>query len=167
MYKKRLIHNRLQRLFSHFPAVVVTGARQVGKTTLLKHAFPDYELITLDPVLDVQQAKSDPELFLRNSGSPLMLDEVQYAPDVVAVMKRLIDERSAVSGQYLLTGSQQWRVMKSLSESLAGRCAIFDLHPFSWIESQDVTDRAKSWVPIYLESQGRIWENEALSVLSC
>src|SRR3990167_8544603 len=103
-YKKRLITDHLHRLFERFPVVVVSGARQVGKSTLLKHEFGELaELLVFDPIVDVQNARQDPELFLRNHKTPLILDEIQYAPQVVPVLKRLVDENRK-PGQYILTG---------------------------------------------------------------
>lgn len=135
MYVHRLISDRLNRLASAFPVVVVSGARQVGKSTLVQHLFGDSaQIVVFDPVVDIENARLDPELFLNNRQPPLVLDEIQYAPEVVSAIKRRVD-RSRTPGQYILTGSQQWGVMKSLAESLAGRAVFLDLEGFNLAET--------------------------------
>lgn len=134
MYIKRLLETRLSRLAEMFPAVVVTGARQVGKSTLVKHVFgAAAETVVFDPVVDVANARQDPELFLSSRRPPLILDEIQYAPELVAAVKRRID-RDRAPGQYIITGSQQWGVMRSMAESLAGRAVFLDLDGFCTAE---------------------------------
>ena len=76
-YKERLATSKLVALAEHFAVVVVSGARQVGKSTLLKHQFPDWDTVVFDPVIDVGNARADPELFLQNHPAPLILDEIQ------------------------------------------------------------------------------------------
>ena len=149
-YKKRLLTDRLRQLFERFPVVVISGARQVGKSTLLKHEFGAIaDTVVFDPITDVQNARQDPELFLRNHKTPLILDEIQYAPEVVPALKRLVDENRQ-PGQYILTGSQQWEVMKHLSESLAGRAVFLDLEGFSLAEIAGTIPQ-KSWLERWLE----------------
>ncbi|NBC28968.1 MAG: AAA family ATPase [Spirochaetes bacterium] len=129
-YRERALSRRLTGLMQRFPIVVVSGARQVGKTTLAVHSFPEWPRVTLDPSIDVGNARADPDLFLRNYRPPLVIDEVQYAPELVSALKRAVDsDRSP--GRYLLTGSQQWQVLRSASESLAGRAVFIDLEAFS------------------------------------
>ena len=129
-YINRFLSNRVQKLFQNFACVVVTGARQVGKSTMLKHIYPDIPCVVFDPVHDVQHARLDPELFLENHPPPLILDEIQYAPELVPVIKRRIDQEKR-PGQYILTGSQQWGILKQVSESLAGRAVLTQLEGFS------------------------------------
>ena len=90
----------------------------MGKSTLLNHLFPSYSSVVFDPVIDIENAKRDPDLFLANRRPPVILDEIQYVPELVPAIKRRIDKDRS-SGQYLITGSQQWQVMKNISESLA------------------------------------------------
>lgn len=149
MYIPRFLEKKLLALFRQFPVVVVSGARQVGKSTLLKETFrgkADY--VVFDPVLDVENARNDPDLFLANRKTPLILDEIQYVPALVSAIKRKID-RNRRSGLYLLTGSQQWEVMKALSESLAGRAAFLDLEGFSI--SEIVQSRTRPWLDHWFE----------------
>jgi len=150
MYKKRRLTSRLHKLIETFPVVVIGGARQVGKSTLIKHAFPPgTDCVVFDPVVDVENARQDPDLFLNNHpGKPLLLDEIQYAPELVASIKRRVD-RSRKPGQFVLTGSQQWEVMKSLAESLAGRAVFIDLEGFCLTEmtgKEEGTGWLASWI---------------------
>lgn len=78
-YKHRLVTSRLKRMVSRFPVVVVCRARQVGKSTLLQHVFPDWDSVVFDPAIDIGNARQDPDLFLDNYRSPVILDEIQYA----------------------------------------------------------------------------------------
>ena len=133
MYKNRNLSKRIKRLAETFPIVVVSGARQVGKSTLLRHLFPSMDAVVFDPVIDIGNARKDPDLFLDNHPSPLILDEIQYAPELVSALKRRVDE-DRKPGRYILTGSQQWAVLKTISESLAGRCVFSDLDGFSLAE---------------------------------
>jgi predicted AAA+ superfamily ATPase len=138
MYRSRSLTARLLQLVGTFPVVVVSGARQVGKTTLLRHAFPERDYVVFDASLDLENARKEPELFLKNHPAPVILDEIQYAPELVAAIKRAVDHAPGQAGQYLLTGSQQWQVLRNLSESLAGRAAFLDLQGFSLAELASV-----------------------------
>jgi hypothetical protein len=134
-----------------FPVVVVCGARQVGKTTLVRHLFPEFDYVVFDPTVDLLNARREPDLFLRDHPPPLVLDEIQYAPEVVASLKRRVDVSESRPGQYVVTGSQQWQVMKSLSESMAGRAAFLDLDGFSLSEMAGRTS-APGWLKAWTES---------------
>ena len=147
-YLPRIQEDMLKELFKHFPVVVVSGARQVGKSTLLEHAYPEFERIIFDPVLDIENAKQDPDLFLNNHKTPIILDEIQYAPELIPAIKRRLDKNRS-PGQYLITGSQQWGVMKLLSESLAGRATFLDLDGLSLSEKQKSSSQdfwLKKWL---------------------
>lgn len=134
MYLERAQGVRLRELMDFFPAVVVTGARQVGKSTMVQHTLAAHaDLVVFDPVLDVENARREPDLFLDNHRRPLVLDEIQYVPELVASLKRRIDKDRS-PGQYVLTGSQHWGVLASVSESLAGRAVFLDLEGFSLAE---------------------------------
>ncbi|MCP4600031.1 MAG: ATP-binding protein [Proteobacteria bacterium] len=115
-----------------FPVVVLGGARQAGKSTLLSRLFAKQaQTVVFDPVVEVSGARQDPELFLRLNPPPLILDEVQYAPELLPTLKRAVDERHDLNGQYFLTGSQQLNLMRSIEESLAGRAYVTDLWPMT------------------------------------
>ncbi|MFO1524088.1 MAG: ATP-binding protein [Kiritimatiellia bacterium] len=150
-YTFRQISQRIRDLAVHFPVVVVTGARQVGKTTLLRHLFPDADYVVFDPSIDIENARKDPDLFLQNHASTtLILDEIQYAPEVVGAIKRAVD-RHKTPGRFLLTGSQQWQVMKKLSESLAGRAVITELDGFDLAEWRGEPSTQKGWLEDWLD----------------
>ncbi len=148
MYKQRAIEGLLQEAARHFPAVAVVGARQVGKSTLLRHFFPKADLVVFDPVQDIENARRDPDLFLSNHKNPLILDEVQYAPEVLSSVKRAID-RNRQPGMFLITGSQQWMVMSQLSDSLSGRICILHLEGFSMAERCGAPESA--WLSTWLK----------------
>ena len=123
MYIERKIETQLQYLSEHFPAVVIAGARQTGKTTLIKKLIgtrKDMTYVTLDYPRVRELAQSDPELFLQQYPAPVIIDEVQYAPQLLPYIKILIDN-DRQNGRFFLTGSQMFRLMKNVSESLAGR----------------------------------------------
>ena len=133
-YIPRAIEKRLKDAVSQFPVVLITGPRQAGKSTLLQHALPDYKYVTLDDPLVRALATNDPELFLSTYKSPVIIDEIQYAPNLFSYLKLHVDRNRSKYGQYVLTGSQTFQLMKGVSESLAGRIAILQLYPLSWSE---------------------------------
>ena len=158
MYIERAANKRLSVLLDTFPAVVVTGARQVGKSTLLRHQLAGKaEFVVFDPVLDVENARREPELFLDNHKTPLVLDEIQYAPELLSALKRRID-RDRQPGQYILTGSQQWGVLKSIAESLAWRVVFIDLEGFSLHEAGGHA-ADKHWLRAWLDDPEQVIGN--------
>lgn len=148
IYFQRHLEDRLRRHAKAFKAILVAGARQVGKSTLLHHIFPDIRQIVFDPVQDLYGARSDPDQFLETFGSPLILDEVQYAPELLSALKRRMDRFDAV-GQYFLTGSQNLAVLRNISESLAGRVGILRLDGLTPAE-QVGEATAAGWLRSYL-----------------
>lgn len=137
MFLNRDLHQTIQKAAKTFPAVVITGPRQSGKTRLLKEKWSgSHPLLSLeDP--DVRSlAKEDPRTFLNQNKPPVILDEIQYAPELLPYIKTMIDDHRDKSGQWLLTGSQQFTMMKGVTESLAGRAAILNLLPLSLSEIQ-------------------------------
>lgn len=144
-------HNEqiVARLGASFKGVLVLGARQVGKTTLLKHLFPETTYYVFDPVQDLFNARQDPDLFLGENKSPLILDEVQYVPELLAALKRKIDQSDDM-GQYFLTGSQNFSSLRQVSESLAGRVVIVELWPLTVLESHQIPLK-QSWLWVYFK----------------
>ncbi len=148
-YRIRHAESRLAELARFFKVVLVTGARQVGKSTLLTHAFPTHRVVVFDPIQDLYGARHDPDLFLRNFPPPLILDEIQYAPELLPALKRRVDQMEA-TGQYLLSGSQNLAVLKSVAESMAGRVGILELCGLTVAELTD-KGRKPGWLSGYLE----------------
>jgi predicted AAA+ superfamily ATPase len=125
----------LTQLTRSFSAVLLTGPRQVGKTSLLRHLYPNATYVTFDDPALAQQAESQPEIFLDSHREPLILDEVQYVPTLFRALKRRID-RNREAGRFLLTGSQTFPLMQNVSESLAGRIGILEMSSLSLHEVQ-------------------------------
>jgi predicted AAA+ superfamily ATPase len=117
-----------------FPSVVVSGPRQSGKSTLLLKTLPDYTYITLDDPVTRERALADPNLFLDWAGDRVIIDEIQQAPQLLSYVKMRIDRQRAKRGSFVFTGSQQFALIRDLSDSLAGRIAPLDLLPFSLAE---------------------------------
>ncbi|MCB1073321.1 MAG: ATP-binding protein [Chlamydiia bacterium] len=133
-YVKRAVEEPLKRVIKQFPVVLITGPRQAGKSTLLQQQFKDYNYVSLDDAIARSFAQKDPHLFLKTYKTPLIIDEIQYAPSLLEQIKIEVDQNRRKMGQYLLTGSQIFPLMKGVSESLAGRIMIFQLYPLSWKE---------------------------------
>lgn len=125
-YIQRNIEATLQKAAKQFSAVLITGARQVGKTTLLKHLITGIPYITLDDPIVLQSAIEEAGSFFKTTPPPVIVDEIQYAPNLFPYIKMLADE-TRKKGQFYLTGSQQFKMMKNVSESLAGRIGIINL----------------------------------------
>lgn len=140
MYYPRHCTDRVSHLARHFPAVVVTGARQAGKTTLLRTAFPDHHYISLDLPTIAEQAERDPDLFLREHSPPVLVDEVQYAPGLFRHLKAAIDADRHAMGRFILAGSQHFTLMKGVSDSLAGRSGFLELENLAFGEIRAVTE---------------------------
>jgi uncharacterized protein len=123
----------------HFPAVVVTGPRRAGKTTLLRKLFPKARYVLLeDP--DIQaRVRSDPHAFLEELQPPVVFDEIQNAPELLDYVRTLVDTKPRHMGQWLFTGSQEAPLMRGITESMAGRAAILQLLPFSVTETARVS----------------------------
>ena len=135
-YIKRSLEPVLKKAATEFPAVVLTGPRQSGKTTLFQHLFGKRcRYVSLEPPDVRASAIEDPRSFLEIYPPPVIFDEVQYAPELLPYVKEKIDTARDKSGQYLLTGSQNLLLMEQVTESLAGRAAILRLLPLSQREA--------------------------------
>ncbi len=142
-YLKRRLEGPLREAMEQFPVVLITGPRQAGKSTLLQHLLKDYTYVSFDDPIARSLADNEPELFLKAYPSPVIIDEIQYVPSLLQYIKKEVDENRRKMGQYILTGSQVFQLMKGVSESLAGRIMIFQLYPLSWdeIPKIDPTDQ--------------------------
>ncbi len=127
MYVPRTLEPAISRASQQFPVVLLTGARQVGKTTLLRQLSQDGRAyVTLDDPLVLSLAKGDPALFMQRFPPPVLIDEIQYAAELLPYIKMAAD-RAGQAGLFWLTGSQQFHLMQGISESLAGRVAVLHL----------------------------------------
>ena len=126
MYIKRHIEKLVSKFMEQFPAILLTGPRQVGKSTMLKNAFPNIKYQTLDDIITLQNIKEDALGFFDYQKTPLILDEVQRVPDCFVSLKYYID-KNRKNGMYILTGSQKYQLMKNVSESLVGRIGIINM----------------------------------------
>ncbi len=136
MYKTRLVEKTLKEAIRSFPAVFIGGPRRSGKTTLSKSFLKGYNYVLLDEIDVRSLAIEDPRSFLEKYPPPVIIDEIQNAPVLLSHIKARI-ELDKKPGQWVLTGSQQWALMKGISETLAGRIAILHLLPFSLEEVQN------------------------------
>lgn len=172
-YQNRTIENSLNEAIGNWPVIMITGPRQVGKTTLLNHLVEiskeKINYISLDNMLIRAQAKEDPELFLRTYEAPLIIDEFQYAPELLSYIKIKIDEArkkemfedgKEVGTMYYLTGSQVFQTMKNVSDSLAGRIRIFDLYGFSERECEQIDE------PIFIPDINKLKEKKQVNAKS-
>ena len=148
MAKEIYIHREVERplklLLKQFPAIALTGPRQSGKSTLLKKVFgKTHQFISFDEPLMRQRAVSDPELFLDNIDEPVIFDEIQYVPELLSYFKILIDKERNKRGRFILTGSQQFNLIKNLGDTLAGRIGLLTLLPFSKKEKEKIPSLKK------------------------
>jgi len=156
--KKRIDSSVLSR-----PAVLITGARQTGKSSLLQRIFKDAEYITFDHLRHVEAAKSAPEYFLNQFKGQVILDEIQYVPELFRELKICIDRDRQNYGKWILTGSQQFELMEHISESLAGRLTILHLETLS---ASELRDKHVEFLSDFLWKGGypEIWSNAHLEV---
>jgi len=129
-YRHRVLEQRMKRYLALFPAVAVTGPRQSGKSTLLRTALPNLPYVSFDDPEEVRAAGQDPRGYLSRFGGSVILDEAQRAPELFSYLKIAIDADRERRGRFILSGSNQFSLSRRLSESLAGRIGLLELHPF-------------------------------------
>lgn len=134
MWIERSVEPRLRKAARTRPVVVLSGARQTGKTSTLRRLFPRHAFVSLDIPSAAEQAEKDPQAFLERYGGPTLIDEVQYAPSLFRHLKAEVDADRGRHGRFLLAGSQKFVLMRGVADSLAGRADIVDLEPLSWAE---------------------------------
>lgn len=129
----RLLTNPVREAVKVFPIIGIVGPRQSGKTTLAKQLFPNYEYVNLEQLDTRRFASEDPRGFLNRFNNKVILDEVQRAPDLFSYLQAHVDNQK-VNGQFILTGSQHFLMMASITQTLAGRIGLFNLYPLSYEE---------------------------------
>jgi len=145
-YIPRTLEKALKSAVREFPAIVLTGPRQSGKTTLLKHLFGKrYHYVSLEPPDTREAASVDPRGFLALYPPPAILDEVHFAPNLLPYIKERLDSHRHEKGQYLLSGSQNLLLIEKVTESLAGRAAILKLLPLTMREAMGRPQASLSW----------------------
>lgn len=156
-YLPRHLEKQILESAKHFKAVLLLGARQTGKSTLLSHLFPEVKAFVFDPIQDIYKARQDPDLFLDSFPAPLILDEVQYVPELLAALKRKMDQKES-KGQYFLTGSQNFSILRNVAESMAGRVAIFHL---DHLTPQELLGKGQEegWLLAYLKNPDTFFQN--------
>lgn len=154
----RILATQLRKAARHFSAVILTGPRQCGKTTLLKHLYPNLENVLLEDPDIIDRVNSDPKTFIKGLRRPVILDEIQNAPRLLNYIRTQIDAAPQRKGQWFLTGSQDASLMRGVSESMAGRAAVLQLFPFSILETDKVKLLSGGY-PDVVKSPGarRLW----------
>ncbi len=164
MYVTRTLEEYFSKAASQFPVMLVTGARQVGKTTLLQYLCSEKRAyVTLDDPLILSLAIEDPALFMQRFPPPVLIDEIQYAPQLLPYIKMEVDSRRRPD-LFWLTGSQQFHLMKGVSESLAGRIGIVQLLGFSHREASGQSDQSTPFLPIATTLNRRLQSIEGISL---
>ena len=142
MYIRRHMEKVLKDTLNEYPCVLISGPRQVGKTTMIQNLAEDFprEYVSLDDIALREQARSDPKLFLQTYKPPICIDEIQYAPELFPYIKMIVDKNRR-AGDFILTGSQIYRLMRGVSESLAGRVGILNMQGISLSEKTLLANR--------------------------
>ena len=159
MYIDRNVGPLLKELSDQYPVLVLTGPRQVGKTTVLEHVFPQAEYVTLDYAQNAEQAESRPQEFLDRFSFPLIIDEIQYTPTLLRNVKTRVDTLKGRRGLYLITGSQTFPLMHAVSESLAGRAAVLNMHGLSFREWAPVRGQTVPLEFLFRGAFPALWNN--------
>ena len=147
MYLPRTVEKTVRQASKSFPVLMVTGPRQVGKSTMLEKCAGKNRLtVSLDGLNQRRLAKTDPALFLQEYPPPILIDEIQYAPELFSQIKLYVDQAKK-PGLFWLTGSQKFHLMKNVSESLAGRVAVIDMLGFSYKERTKYADKNTPFLP--------------------
>lgn len=171
MYITRTLESFIGKAARQFPVLLLTGARQVGKTTFLKHLISkNMTYVTLDDPLVLRLAKEDPAIFFQRFIPPVLIDEIQYAPELMPYIKILVDANRR-PGLIWLTGSQPFALMKGVSESLAGRVAVISMTGFSRREQMGQGKESRPFLPVaknirkHLDTEGQLNLKELYKII--
>jgi uncharacterized protein len=165
MWIERQIKSALMQNIKSRPVILLTGARQTGKSSLLRHELPNTTYVTLDYLVNAEEAESNPSAFLSQFSGQVVLDEIQYAQSLFRELKIVVDQNREAYGKWILTGSQKFSIMQGISESLAGRIGILSLQTLSAKELRDSGFFSKDQIAQFLWQGGfpELWANENLS----
>jgi len=159
MYAERQLALITKDLAKKYPVITITGPRQSGKTTLAKHLFSDKKYVNLEHIQTREYALSDPIGFIDDLNEGAIIDEVQRAPDLLSYIQVVVDDKQK-SGMFILTGSQHFTLMQSITQSLAGRTALLKLLPFSISETSPLFKTDNWYDLIYRGFYPRIYEKK-------
>lgn len=160
----RHLETQLLRLAATRPVLVLTGARQTGKTALCRHLFPTHHYVSLDLPSEAASAEQDPGGFLARHPLPLLIDEVQYAPGLLRHLKVVVDGQRERCGQIVLTGSQPFALMQNVGESLAGRAAILSLEGLGLAEILSAVPQASTTGILLRGGFPELWSQPAIAI---
>lgn len=156
----RILSTKIKETAKFSPIIGVVGPRQSGKTTLVKEVFPEYTYVNLEQPDIRNYAQNDPNAFLSQYNNKIILDEVQRVPELFSYLQVKVDEDKKM-GQYILTGSQHFLMMHSITQSLAGRISIFNLYPLSFEELQNAKqEKHDVLTQIWYGGYPRLYEQE-------
>jgi len=158
----------IKKMVAQRPAVLITGIRQAGKTSLLRHLFPEAAYVTLDNIALAREAVENPRAFLARwkESRRIIIDEIQYAPSLFRELKMAIDEERTVRGKWLLTGSQRFSLMQEAAESLAGRIAVLELGTLSARELRHAGVTLSPERFVFRGGFPELWADESLDAAS-
>ena len=158
-YIRRNLESLLVDIAGQFPSITLTGPRQSGKTTILKKIFgSSHRYVSMELTHLREAAQRDPQGFLESNPPPVIIDEIQYAPDLFPYIKEIIDQRRHETGLFILTGSQNFALLQSITESLAGRTAVLKLFALSQNESAGIVNITFPW-----ERESKLLSNPTFS----
>lgn len=146
-YIDRLISSKIKEANNYFPVITITGPRQAGKSTLCRHLFPDYKYVSLERIPVRTAAMEDLEKFMNSLGDKVIIDEVQHVPEILSEIQCRVDEDKRL--RYVLTGSSNFSLLDNVSQSLAGRTALFTLLPFAEEETRDYCGKTDTNTLLY------------------
>lgn len=165
MWIERLLREKIESAMTNRPVLLLTGARQTGKTSLLRRIAKDAEYVTLDNFLTAAEAEENPQSFLSGFAGRVILDEIQHAPSLFRELKMFVDRDRKQYGRWLLTGSQKIQLMAGISESLAGRIRILGLETLSAAELRGCGHFSMAEIRQFIHRGGfpELWENLSIN----